>query len=155
MTLVLELLSVTQSQEDYYIKFALNHLFIDHKINRDTTNTLFSGFRQYLLILNHIRLIYIMLLLIGYYLNVVGGRSWSESNGLPIAYIDPLQIDLDAAVLAGRNIVDYSVALPGILILLDLKVVGCGGNGIFLPNIPKGQCLIIAYIQTVDVGILH
>ena len=96
-----------------------------------------------------------MLLLIGYYFNVVGGRSSSECHCLPIAYIDLLQIDLDTAVLAGRNIVDYSVALPGILILLDLQVVGSGGDGSFLPNIPKGQCLIIAYIQTVDVGILH
>ena len=95
-----------------------------------------------------------MLLLIGYYLNVVSGRSSSESHGLPIAYIDLLQIDLDTAVLAGRNIVDYSVALPGILILLDLQVVRSTGYGSLLPNVPKCQCLIIAHIQSVDIGVL-
>jgi hypothetical protein len=63
------------------------------------------------------------LLLIGYEFNVVCSRSESERHGLPIAYLDLLQIDLDTTVLAGGSIVNPAVAastLPRILILLDL-----------------------------------
>ena len=63
------------------------------------------------------------LLLIGYEFNVVCSRSESERHGIPIAYLDLLQIDLDATVLAGGSIVNPAVAastFPRILILLDL-----------------------------------
>jgi len=61
--------------------------------------------------------------LIHYYLNIIDSGSGSESHSLPIADIDLLHIDLDAAVLAGGSIVDPAIAastLPGILVLLDL-----------------------------------
>jgi hypothetical protein len=63
------------------------------------------------------------LLLIHYYLNIIGSRSGSESHSLPIPDIDLLHIDLDAAIVTGGSIVDLAVAastLPGILVLLDL-----------------------------------
>jgi hypothetical protein len=101
------------------------------------------------------------LLLIGYDLNVVSGCCESESHSLPIAYTDLIYIDLDAGVLAvelGTFWVIWQQSArytrTGILILLDLQVIGSSGDWGLLPNIPKCQCLIIAYDQCVDIGVL-
>jgi hypothetical protein len=58
------------------------------------------------------------LLLIHYYLNIIGSGSGSESHSLPIADIDLLHIDLDAA--GGSISAVAANTLPGILVLLDL-----------------------------------
>ena len=56
--------------------------------------------------------------------------------------------------VSGSVINPHGCTYSGILILLDLQVVGSSGDGSLLPNIPKCQCLIIAYNQSIDIGVL-
>ena len=74
------------------------------------------------------------LLLVGYNLYVVGGCSESEGKSFPVSDIDLIDIHLDAAILAALVIARISgfsfiaaSTKSGILILLDLQVIGSSG----------------------------
>ena len=43
----------------------------------------------------------LILLLVGYYLDVVRSRGKSESHGIPVPHLDGLEIDLDTGISAG------------------------------------------------------
>ena len=95
-------------------------------------------------------------LLIGNDLNVIGGLGKSECNGVPVANIDLIYVDLVAAVhttglhtSVGWKTSIAAHAVSRILILLYQQIVG--GNRIYSRT--NGQSPIISNIQDIHINI--
>ena len=92
-------------------------------------------------------------LLVGYYLDVIGGRGISECHGSSIANADLVYVYLDAAVLANGSGIT-AVAISSILVFLYLQVIGGKGHWRLLPGDSKSQSSIIANGHCVYICVL-
>jgi len=102
---------------------------------------------------------FLTLLLVAYDLDVVGRRGEAEGSCSPVADLDVLRVQLQAAILTGTfDAVNGLTALakPGILVVLDFKAV-CGISrtihGSHTPGPSDGKCIVVSDLDRLEVGI--